>query len=198
MRNSSTVFQLLLPCLVAAVISLLVLGCFQDNPTQPNTQQNINTPPPGMVFRSWNPGYLETEYARIRNSSSYRVEDGPPGYAEKDVKPDHHAKVGGGKTLGNLVEIPAGAVNTETTITVQVVNPGFAAVDFGPSMQFNKSVDVTLSYKGTNVDPTKIKIYWWDPDANVWVMINDHPSIDRNKQTVSFPTDHFSRYAWGD
>ncbi len=198
MNHNSVLCRILLPCLVVVPLALLVLGCAQDNPVQPNSQQSINSPPPGVTFQRWNTGYLETEYAKIKNSSSYRVEDGELGYAERDVKPNQQAKIGGSNTLGNLVQIPAGAVGTTTTITVAVSNPGFAAVDFGPTMQFNQSVTVTLSYAGTTVDPTKIKIYWWDPNANDWVMISDHPSINFDKQTVSFPTDHFSRYAWGE
>jgi hypothetical protein len=198
MNHNWVLCRILLPCLVVVALALLVLGCAQDNPLQPNSQQSINSPPPGITFQSWNTGYLESEYAKIKSSPSYRVEDGKLGYAEKDVKPDQQARVGGNKTLGNLVEIPAGAVSRETTITVDVVDPGFAAVDFGPSMKFNRSVSVTLSYAGTTVDPTKINIYWWDPNANAWVMISDHPAIDTHKQTVSFPTDHFSRYAWGE
>ncbi len=173
----STVLRILLP-IMAVALSLLLFGCASDNPVQSSSKT------------AWHLGYL----AGARPSHGPLVEG--DGYAGKLIS-TRGGVVGGEETFGNSVEIPAGALSANTLITVQVVENGYA-MEFGPSMQFKAPVKVTLSYKGTGVNPTKIKCLWYDPTVGDWVNVCSNPAINYASQTLSFNVSHFSRYAWGD
>jgi len=175
--RASTILRVLLPTLAVA-LSVLLLGCSTDNPVQPSNKTQ------------WHLGYL----AGARQAHGALLEG--EGYAGKLITISG-GTVGGAETFGNTVEIPAGALSASTFITAQVVDNGYA-MEFSPSMQFNTPVRVTLSYKGTGVDPRTIKCLWYDPNMGEWINVCNNPVIDYGTQTISFSVSHFSRYAWGD
>jgi hypothetical protein len=179
--HTTTFFKLVFALLIVA--SVFIIGCStNDNSVAPITQgEDIKTVPPG-IFQSY-----------PSNTLNKQLFDG--GW----VGP-RGGEVGGKKTLNNKVEIPAGALSEKTYITVQV-SSGSPGVDFGPSMKFQRPVEITLSYAGFGLTERQIqnlKIYWYNPSTGQWEKISDHPDIDRGDQTVSFETRHFSRYAWSD
>ncbi|MCH8927906.1 MAG: hypothetical protein IIB39_04225 [Candidatus Marinimicrobia bacterium] len=109
--------------------------------------------------------------------------------------------VGGNKTFGNIVEIPAGAVDDNTKITVEVTcmdnqNPCSAEVEFLPSMTFNVDVKVTMNYGalGFDGDPYMIEIYWIQEDGTGGEVTTY--TVDESNQTIVFYVNHFTRYGW--
>ena len=109
--------------------------------------------------------------------------------------------VGGNKTFGNIVEIPAGAVDGNTKITVEVTcmdnqNPCAAEVEFLPSMTFNVDVKVTMNYGalGFDGDPYLIEIYYIQEDGTGGEITTY--TVDESNQTIVFYVNHFTRYGW--
>ena len=121
--------------------------------------------------------------------------------AAKTITVSAGGEVGGNKTFGNVVEIPAGAVDDNTKISVEVTcmdnqNPCSAEVEFLPSMTFNTEVKVTLNYGalGFDGDPYMIEIYWIQEDGTGGE-ITTHV-VDESNQTIVFYVNHFTRYGW--
>ena len=121
--------------------------------------------------------------------------------AEKTITVTAGGSVGGQKTFGNVVEIPAGALDENTKISVQVTcmdnqNPCSAEVEFLPSTTFNTDVKITMNYDalGFDGDPYLIEIYWLQEDGTGGA-VTEYTVDEANKEIV-FYIDHFTRYGW--
>ena len=108
---------------------------------------------------------------------------------------------GGNKTFGNIVEIPAGAVDDNTKISVEVTcmdnqNPCSAEVEFLPNMTFNVDVKVTMHYGalGFDGDPYMIEIYWIQEDGTGGEVSTY--TVNEEEETIVFYVNHFTRYGW--
>jgi hypothetical protein len=99
----------------------------------------------------------------------------------------------------NKVTFPPYALSRYTRVTLEMTDPTISQVELDPSMHFNRPVMVSLSYDGFNVtDPTHMAIYWYNPPTGNWDLITGSPTVDTNLKTVTFWTDHFSKYGFGD
>ncbi len=121
--------------------------------------------------------------------------------AAKTITVSAGGEVGGNKTFGNTVEIPAGAIDDNTKISVEVTcmddqNPCSAEVEFLPSMTFNVDVKVTMHYGalGFDGDPYMIEIYWIQEDGTGGE-VNNYV-VDESNQIIVFYVNHFTRYGW--
>ena len=144
----------------------------------------------GVNFLRWSPETFE----KMTSLNKSNV-------AAKTITVSAGGTVGGNKTFGNTVEIPAGALDENTTISVQVTcmdnkNPCSAEVEFLPSTTFNVEVKVTMNYDalGFDGDPYLIEIYWLQDDGTGGE-INNHV-VNENEKTIVFYIDHFTRYGW--
>ena len=144
----------------------------------------------GVNFLRWSPKTFELMTALNKSN-----------VAEKTITVSAGGTVGGNKTFGNTVEIPAGALDENTTISVQVTcmdnrNPCAAEVEFLPSTTFNVEVKVTMNYDalGFDGDPYLIEIYWLQDDGTGGE-INNHV-VNEVEKTIVFYIDHFTRYGW--
>ena len=144
----------------------------------------------GVNFLRWSPETFE----KMTSLNKSNV-------AEKTITVSAGGTVGGNKTFGNTGEIPAGALDENTTISVQVTcmdnrNPCAAEVEFLPSTTFNVEVKVTMNYDalGFDGDPYLIEIYWLQDDGTGGE-INNYV-VDENEKTIVFYIDHFTRYGW--
>ena len=144
----------------------------------------------GVNFLRWSPKTFEMMTALNKSN-----------VAAKTITVTAGGTVGGNKTFGNTVEIPAGAVDDNTTISVQVTcmdnqNPCSAEVEFLPSMTFNMDVKVTMNYDalGFDGDPYLIEIYWLQEDGSGGE-VNDYV-VNEAEKTIVFYIDHFTRYGW--
>ncbi len=172
--------------LVIVSLSFFLTSC-ADNPV------GFSTSKPGIVNRDgqikllkWNDAFKQEVLAKR-------------GFAGKWVFPSKDAEVGGPQTYNNSVYIPAGAVSKPTYVTVEVLGGDYAAVEFNPSMTFNKDVTITLSYAGVDLgggSPYDLKPVWYNPETGNWEYVNSPVTVDTKKQTISFQTNHFSRYGW--
>ena len=128
------------------------------------------------------------------------------GMTGKMITPKDGGVVGGHMTLDNKVEIPSYAVKEKTYVTVEVLyiddklQTG-TGVEFLPSMTFEKDVKITLSWAFLDLDDDEefeFNIYFSDDGGYVWFPLEKTKLvIDYDKKTVTFKTDHFSRYGWG-
>ena len=99
---------------------------------------------------------------------------------------------------GNLsVTIPAGALATDTTVSVQAITnnaPGGlgTAYRLGPSgMRFSSPVTLRFTYPSDSVQvPELLGVAFQDTD-NIWYAMPDF-SVDSTARTVSAPINHFS------
>lgn len=118
----------------------------------------------------------------------------------------------GGKITQNgaLIEIPPGAVGSNTTVNVQkLANP--AAFHFNPNESlfgdiyeitknntgnFNKAVTITLPFNANTPVPAgyKLGIYWYDETAKQWIALEGQ-QIDAANGTVSGNVNHFTKFA---
>jgi hypothetical protein len=127
------------------------------------------------------------------------------GKTGKMIIPENGGIVGGHMTLDNKVEIPPDAVKEKIYVTVEVLciegkQQTGMGVEFLPSMYFEKDVEVTLSWAFLDLGDSEefeFNIYFSDDGGYVWFLLETEMIIDYDKKTVTFKTDHFSRYGWG-
>ncbi|MCD6441335.1 MAG: hypothetical protein J7L86_06080 [Candidatus Marinimicrobia bacterium] len=121
--------------------------------------------------------------------------------AGKTIVASNGGTVGGEKTFNNWVTFPPNALSENTYVTVEVIcEDNFVCVEFLPSGTFNDYVDITLSWEQLDVDePTiaDLNIYFSRDDGNYWFPIDSEPVINYDNKTVTFKTNHFTRYGWG-
>ncbi len=182
--------------LIIGTVSLM--GCSSDLLTAPEGETNnqsasnpIGIPTNQLNLVSWN--------SDIVNQLQVL---GKKAYSLKQIQAHNGGTVGGEKTFGNKVDIPANALSEDTWISVEVgcVNADGqcgATVEFLPSMNFQLDVTVTLSYDVLNFngDPNTLKVVWYDETSGLWVEV-DGAVIDEASKTVSVQVDHFTQWAW--
>ena len=190
--------KILLVVLAPVALSLLLLGCCsKDSLTGPENQAadltiNQGIPADQINWISWKPEVKEQIDALAKS-----------GLAGKMIT-QSGGTVGGNITFGNTVEIPAGAVPSNTYITVEVLcadenEQCGAEVEFLPTdMQFLLDVKIALSWEYLDFEgnPQDLNVYWLDESTGLWVEVYD-PVIDLENKTISVYVDHFTRYGWG-
>ena len=186
--------NLLLPLM--AVVSLFSVACDYAATTAPESAKASAAVAgkakslEGVNFLRWSPKTFEKMTALNKSN-----------VAAKTITVTAGGTVGGNKIFGNTVEIPAGALDENTTISVQVTcmdnqNPCSAEVEFLPSTTFNVDVKVTMNYDalGFDGDPYLIEIYWLQEDGTGGEVTNY--VVNEAEKTIVFYIDHFTRYGW--
>jgi len=129
------------------------------------------------------------------------------GHAGGWISPEKGGFVGGTTTFGNYVYFPEGAVQSWTYFTVDAVKEESDGVktlsyEFLPSMTFEQPVTVCLSWSFLDISYEDIQngnfqIYYSQDDENWYPIDKSTLAINYYAKTVSFQTDHFTRYGWG-
>jgi len=127
------------------------------------------------------------------------------GMTGKMITPKDGGVVGGNITLDNKVKISPYAVEENTFVTVEVLcvegkTQSGMGVEFLPSMMFEKDVEVTLSWAFLDLEDGEefeYNIYFSEDGGYIWFPLETEMIVDYDKKTVTFKTDHFSRYGWG-
>ncbi|HEV8176655.1 MAG TPA: hypothetical protein VGP44_03095, partial [Gemmatimonadales bacterium] len=104
-------------------------------------------------------------------------------------------KDGGEIQIGNhTLVIPKDALQKKTTITAEQMPGRTNSLRFSPEgLRFEKSAELTMSYKNCLVVLLKKSIVYTDEKLNILEVLR---SLDIfGKKTVTAPIDHFSRYA---
>jgi predicted small lipoprotein YifL len=177
---------------VLLVSTLFITGCKETiSPVAPvdqsitQTIQDKNTPPPGVTF-------LRAITNPKTNSINAIVT------ASATLDPEVGGVVGGTETFGNYVLIPPYTFNETTTFTVTAADEEFTWVEFGPSMQFNGNVFITLDFSRfglTKKEAKKLKVYYFNEENGQWKKVKG--PYHYTETSVSFRSNHFSRYGWG-
>ncbi len=177
---------------VLFVSTIIITGCQEAiSPVAPVDQsitqvkQDKNTPPPGVTF-----------LRAIKNPKLGSINTVATASATLD--PAVGGTVGGSETFGNYVYIPPYTFNETTTFTVTAADEEFSWVEFGPSMEFNGNVTVTLNFSRfglTQKDAKKLKVYYFDEEKEKWEKVKGPYTY--TETSLSFSTSHFSRYGFG-
>jgi len=151
---------------------------------------------------SWKPEALALLSARDDDDD----DGGSVGIQTKHIKANKKGKVGGGKTFHNKVKLPAHSLTEDMDITVAVLNvvdgqQAGAGVDFLPSQQFLRDVQVTLSWAYLDVPPGSdpgidFTPYYSEDGGSTWYELTNY-SVDYQKQRIVIWVDHFTRFSWG-
>lgn len=183
-------FSLIL--VVLFISTLFIAGCQETiSPVAPVDQSKVqvkqdkNTPPAGVTF------LRAITNPKLNSLNTVAT-------ASATLDPAVGGTVGGDETFGNYVYIPPYTFNETTTFTVTAADEEFSWVEFGPSMQFNGNVVVTLDFSRfglTKKDAKKLKIYYYDEEEGEWEKVKG-PYV-YTETSVTFFTNHFSRYGWG-
>ncbi len=195
MKTSRLQFRnLLIPLTVVAM--LLSVACDYAATTAPESAKTsalvtgAATSLEGLNFLKWSTASMEK-----------LTELGKSNIAEKTITVSAGGSVGGQKTFGNTVEIPAGAIDSNTKISVQVTcmdgqNPCSAEVEFLPNISFNTDVKITLDYDalGFDGDPYLIAIYFILEDGTGGEVVEY--TVNESEKTLVFYINHFIRYGW--
>jgi hypothetical protein len=104
---------------------------------------------------------------------------------------------------GASLLIPPGAFKGKKTINMSCADP-YAGLDFSPSMNFDKSLYLTLSFTGLDlksmgITNSNVGFYYVDPSGNLTPIPNLGVSVNLRTGTltvVGAKIDHFSRYAF--
>jgi hypothetical protein len=99
--------------------------------------------------------------------------------------------------------IPGGAFSGRTAITMSCDNT-YAGMDFSPSMTFDKSLYLTLSFTGLDlksmgVTNSNVGFYYIDNNGNFTPIKNSGVFVDLKTGTltvIAAKIDHFSRYGF--
>lgn len=172
---------------------LFIWGCEKQVTSGSSVETALGIPTENIQWISWKPE-IEQNFATLAKK----------GHDGEWITPQRGGVVGGAETFNNSVAIPAGAVSRPTYVTVDVVRLpyGGAAVEFLPSMTFNKDVTITLSYKQIAISDQDIvngnfKIYY-SQDNVTWCLLDPALiKVNLDNNTISFPINHFTRYGWG-
>lgn len=202
---------------LAVILVLLVFsatfvsGCF-ESPTQSTFQQTFE---PGEIDTTTDPG--QTDTTTFPDDSTTVPEDTITEPQMANVLLRNEDEINSNplinlitstlrfvtRLLGGVVsvldvtlEIPPLALERNTQITVDIPDPSLYVYDFGPDgLQFQKAATITISYEYadlTNVDQSKIRLAWWDENAQQWI---DQPcTVDPIAKKVVGPINHFSAY----
>lgn len=177
---------------VLFISTLVITGCQESiSPVAPvdnsinQIKQDKNTPPEGITFlRAVTNPKLNSPNAVVTASAT--------------LEPSTGGVVGGQETFGNYVYIPPYTFNQTTTFTVTAADQEFTWVEFGPSMQFNGFVIITLDFSRfglTQKEAKKLKVYYYNESTGKWEKVKG--PLFYTETSVSFRTNHFSRYGWG-
>ena len=182
--------------LIIGAVSLM--GCSSDFVTAPEGKTNNQSaaqqngiPTDQLNLVSWNADIVSDLHSL--NKTAYQI---------KLIQAHKGGSVGGKRTFGNKVKIPANALAVNTEISVEVLcidknDQCGASVEFLPNISFQLDVTVTLSYDVLNFDgdPNTLKVLWYDDTTGLWVEV-EGAVIDEKHKTVSVQVDHFTQYAW--
>jgi hypothetical protein len=132
------------------------------------------------------------------DSKTEEGEDLPMPVSE-EVSADDGADI---ETNGAAISIPGGALEDDTTVTLDVILPngvpdedslGSLIYDFGPDgTTFSEPVELTITMNQTLPEGMDAHMAWLDEDADQWVPLQGSRVVDN---TVVASTTHFTMFA---
>jgi len=188
--------------LFIAAISLFYFGC-TDVATN-NLNQPVNTQKQMIQLPAKSVSGAKSDLS-IESASSLTVTDNING-AIGDILflNGNYTDINGNKIFASATLIvPGGAFDGSQTITMACDNT-YAGLDFSPSMIFNKSLYLTLSFSGIDLKKMGVKnsnvgFYYVDGSGNYTPIPNAGIIVDLKSgilTVIGAEIDHFSRYAF--
>ena len=164
-----------------ACIALLTaaIGCNPGAVTAPETSQDVVTSPSFIRILSTPKGDHFGQASTIATTVS--------------------AENGGTVSNGWVtLDFPAGALNEDTEISIEMLNDGTLSVELSPhGIQFNAPVTMTMDLKGTNAEgmSESCSTLWLNEDEGQWVPVTGLDADDPNQ--LKSQLEHFSKYSGG-
>jgi hypothetical protein len=184
------------------LVAFLAMGCSRFDPptaSQPASEPAIGlwTPNPGdQIIPGHDVPILKDGYWESLGYAGTSVEGG-------SLPPPRTIRVGsegGTVQLGyHQLIVPPGAVDGFINITMSYASSNAVAVDCSPSpFTFHLPVTLILSFRGTQYEDMSgtppLQIVYMAADGSVQPLST---TVDPQHDTVTAPTDHFSRYIIG-
>jgi hypothetical protein len=167
-----------LTVVLTMVAALLLTGCSTESPVAPTSQPETTQP-----------------QVLSRGAFASSAQTTPiPYYTEAVIS----AATGGRLQLFDVIlDIPAGALDNDTTYSISIPDINVFYNEFGTDgLVFKKPVTVTMSYRDADlsgIDESTIRIGWWDEDHGKWVDMSCQ--LDKVNRIVTGQLNHFSAYA---
>jgi hypothetical protein len=183
--------------LATIAASLFYFGC-SDLATNPNTNPGVSTQSAKNVTWVNLPSQASLDKRNGDFNASGFVVGNLGGYLH--FNESYVGSDGNTVSIEANLTIPAGAFNGAKDIKMQATD--FAAVDFFPSMIFNKPLSLNLKFTGLNLDgvnPKDINFYYMDTNGNLVPAANDGVIVDVQTGTlevINAQIPHFSRYGF--
>jgi hypothetical protein len=158
---------------------MLLTGCSTESPVAPTSENTTPTQPQVLSRGALASGALATPV---------------PLYTEAVIS----AAEGGRLQLFDVIlDIPAGALDNDTTYSIAIPDINVFYNEFGTDgLVFKQPVTVTMSYRDADlsgIDESSIRIGWWDAEHSKWVDMNCQ--LDKVNRIVTGQLYHFSAYA---
>jgi len=187
---------ILAPSLLIAVFVLFLffisLSCSQyQNPLAPDEQFEQSSEIKGTT-QNVIPRLLMWKSNSLAKSATESTES-------KLIEASKGGVVGGKKTLNTRVIIPPGALRENTVITISFPNTSILLVDFNPSYEFEKPVQIEICYSYADLEGVSIEnlASWYiDQGDGYYKIINSR--VDKKRKIVIAEVNHFSRYGLSD
>ena len=93
------------------------------------------------------------------------------------------------------LDFPAGALDEDTEITMEIFDNGTLGIELGPhGIQFNVPVTLSMNLEGTSAEgmASQSSTLWFDETNGIYIMMPKIPSQDEN--TLKAQLEHFSKY----
>lgn len=166
--------------LASSALLLSSIGCNPGTVTAPSSAPQTN------VVDSPN-------FIRVLSTSKGVPEISMASAAEQVVS----AEEGGTLHCGSFtLDIPAGALDQDTEITMDVINDGTLSVELGPhGIQFNVPVVLTMDLRGTSAEgmADQSSTLWHNEEEDRYERVQQLTSPDPNIALASL--EHFSKYS---
>jgi len=173
------------------IVLLLISGCGKEYPKAPlGSDQNATQSRLGKKFRNSTSSVISSKQVKRKKAldqAALRCN------ASQSIVP---SSGGGVKLYDFRINIPAGALSSNTSISIAPTCDTYLQSDFGPDgTQFQIPATLTISYEEadlTGIKPADLTISWFDPATNQWIDLGG--TVDTKTKTVSVQVWHFTEY----
>jgi len=188
-RSSQTILA------ISLIVLLLVSGCGEQHPKAPLGSDQSATAHPsaslGKRFRNSTSSVISSKQVQRKKALDQAALSRN---ASEVIAPSSGGEV---KLYDFRINIPSGALSSNTSISIAPTNDAYLQADFGPDgTLFKVPATLTISYEEadlTGIKPEDLTVSWFDPATNQWIDLGG--VVDTKEKTVSVQVWHFTEYS---
>ena len=191
-----------------ALLSLFVIGCQENNITQPYSENSNNSNV--TLLKSGEPNWIglpdrlpAANYNALSKKVLYSISKDINGNngGELRLQSEYAAGPFGKIKVDAKIKFPKGAYEGEKFVTMSI-EQNFGSTTFSPHSNFNFPADYDLKYEGldlTGLTPSKLDFVYMNEDGTYEQVVYDEISMDVSKGKIEIKNaklPHFSRYGF--